>query len=825
MRRDLRYGARNLRRTPVFTAVALVSLAVGIGANTAVFSIADQVLLRPLPVSHADDLVIFTSPGPVSGFVWGENRFSYPMFREFRDNPAGLDSVAARFSTPVSLTYSGRSERIQAELVSGAWFQTLGLGTALGRGLTPEDDRVPGGHSVVVLTYDFWRSRFGGDHGILDKVVQLNGHPMQVIGIAARGYRGFEANERTDVLVPTMMKAAMTPTWNGLDDRRTLWLQVVGRLREGVTAEDASRRLEPFYRGLLRIEAESLPLESRRRADEFAAKRLILVPAARGGSDLRNALGAPLRILGALAALLLAIACANVANLLLARSVARRKEIAIRLAVGASRGRLVRQLLVESVMLAAIGAAAGLIVAAWTASGLVSLLSGSGETTLNAGFDAPVFAFAVALALVTSVVFGAAPAWQATSPDVAGILKDQGGSVAPSRGQVRARKALVIAQVAISLVLLIGAGLFTRSLRNLNRVDLGFRRESLITFSMEPSLNGYSAARIRRLAEDLAAKLGAMPGAVSAAVGANPVISDNVSEKTVKFDGQKPREDEDFNPYTDAVTPGYFATLGIPVLAGRDFTKQDRLGAARVAIVNDVFARKYFAGGSPLGRRFGFGGDRADAIEIVGVVRGSKYSQVEEKPHAVVYTPLLQDPNPGVLAAYVRTGSAPRGLLALTRRTVAPVDPALAVTNLRTMEDQVAEALAAQRVMATLSAWFAGAATLLAAIGLYGVMAYVVSRRAREIGIRAALGADRGTLLGLVLREAGSMTAVGVGVAIPVALGLTRLVRSQLYEVAPWDPVSVAGAAAIVAVVALAAGYAPAARATRMSAAAALREE
>jgi predicted permease len=794
----------------VFTAVAVVSLAVGIGANTAVFSIADQVLLRKLPVAHADDLVFFTSP--MSGFVWGENRFSYPTFREFRDNPAGLDSVAARFSTPVSLTYNGRSERIQAELVSGTWFQTLGLGTALGRGLTPEDDRVPGGHSVVVLTYDFWRSRFGGDRGILDKVVQLNGHPMQVIGVAARGYRGFEANERTDVLVPTMMKAAMTPTWNGLEDRRTGWVQVVGRLREGVTAEEAGRRLEPFYRGLLRIE-------------KLAAKRLILVPAARGGSELRNALGAPLRILGALAALLLAIACANVANLLLARSVARRKEIAIRLAVGASRGRLVRQLLVESVMLAAIGAAAGLIVAAWTASGLVSLLSASGETTLSAGFDAPVFAFVVALAVVTSVVFGAAPAWQATSPEVAGILKDQGGSIAASRGQVRARKVLVTAQVAISLVLLIGAGLFTRSLRNLNRVDLGFRRESLITFSMEPSLNGYSAERIRRLAESLAEKLGGMPGAVSAAVGANPVISENVDEKTVKIEGRRAAEDEDLNPYTDAVTPGYFATLGIPLLAGRDFTERDRLGAARVAIVNDVFARKYFAGKSPVGRRIGFGSDRADAIEIVGVVRSSKYSQVEEKPHAAVYTPLLQDVNPRVLAAYVRTASAPRGLLAQTRRTVGSVDGALAITNLRTMDEQVAEALAAQRVMATLSAWFAGAATLLAAIGLYGVMAYVVSRRAREIGIRSALGADRGTLLGLVLREAGLMTAVGVGVAIPVALGLTGLVRSQLYEVAPWDPVSVAGSAAIVAVVALAAGYAPAARATRVSAAAALRAE
>jgi predicted permease len=825
MRQDLRFAARHLRRTPVFTTVSLISLAIGIGAVTAVFSIADQTLLRKLPVAHADDLVVFTSPGPLSGFVWGENRFSYPMFRDFRDNTSVLDGIAARFATPVSLAYGGRSERIQVELVSGTWFDTLGLTTALGRGIAPDDDRVPGGHSVVVLTYDFWRSRFGADRAILNKVLQLNGHPMQVIGVAAPGYRGFEANERTDALVPTMMKAAMTPTWNGLDDRRTLWLQLVGRLHDGVTPAEAGRRLQPFYRGLLRIELEANPLDSRRRNDEFAAKRLILVPAPQGGSDLRNALGAPLRILGAIAVLLLAIACANVANLLLARSVARRKEIAIRLAVGATRVHLLRQMLVESALLALLGGGLGLLVAAWTANGLVGALSNGGDTALTAAFDARVFLFAFALAVVTSAAFGLAPAWQATSPRVAEVLKDQGASLAAPPGQVRARKALVVTQVAISLVMLIGAGLFTRSLGNLNRVDLGFRRDSLITFSLDPSLNGYSAERIRRLAEALAGKLGAIPGARSAAVGANPVISDNVDERTVRIQGHRPGEDEDMNPYVDAVTPAYFATLGIPLLAGRDFNPRDRNGAPRVAIVNDVFARKYFPNANAVGRRFGFGRDRDDAIEIVGVARGAKYSQVDEQPHAVVYTPLLQDPNPRVLAAYVRTAGDPKSLLGATRRAVTQVDPALAVTNLRTMEEQVAEALAAQRVMAMLSAWFAAAATLLSAIGLYGVMAYVISRRTREIGIRLALGADQGNLLGLVLREAGAMTVAGIAVAIPVALALSRLVRSQLYGVAPWDPASLLVSATIVAAVALVAGYAPAARVTRVSPGVALRQE
>jgi predicted permease len=541
-------------------------------------------------------------------------------------------------------------------------------------------------------------------------------------------------------------------------------------------------------------------------------------------SDLRAGLTAPLRILGAIVALLLLIACANVANLLLARAVGRRREIAIRLALGAKRAHLVRQLVVESVLLAAIGGAIGLLVAAWTVTGLVGLLSSSGSS-LSTGFDVRVFAFTFGLAMVTGILFGLAPAWQATSPDVAHVLKDQGGSISATAAQVRTRKVLVITQVAISLVMLIGAGLFTRSLRNLNRIELGFRRDRLMTFSVDPSLNGYSAERIRQLAEALPEKLRSIPGARSAAVGENQVIGGDADVRSIRIQGHRPAEDEDMNPYLDSVSPDYFSTMGIPLLAGRDFTAQDRLGRPRVAIVNDVFARAYFPGESPIGRRFGYGKDGEDAIEIVGVARSSKYSRVDESAHKVFYVPVLQDANPSGLVAYVRTASDPRTMFAATRRAVAQIDASLPVTGPRTMEEQLAEALAAQRMMATLSAWFGAAATLLAAIGLYGVMAYVVSRRTREIGLRVALGADRGTLLGLVLREAGSMTAVGVAVAVPVALGLTRLVRSQLYEVAPWDPLSVAGAVVVVAGIAMVAGYVPAARATRVHPGLALRHE
>lgn len=825
MGQDLRYAIRSLRRAPVFTTVALLSLAIGIGANTAVFTIADQAALRKLPVEYADRLVLLTMPGPYSGFIWADNRFSYPLFRDLRDNAGIFENIAARFWTPLNLTYGGRSERIQAEVVSGAWFATLGLKTALGRGLTPEDDRVPGGHSVVVLTHDFWRSRFRGDRSVVNKVVLLNGHPMQVVGVAARGYHGFEAGERTDALVPTMMKAAMTPTWNGLDDRRAQWLQVVAKLRSGMGAAEAQARIQPFWHALLRIEAEALEVHSRGGGQEYATKPLILVPAARGGSDLRNTLSQPVRILAAMVGLLLAIACANVANLLLARAVQRKKEIAIRSALGAGRAHLMRQFLVESAVLGALGGALGLIVASWSASGLLGLLAGSGETSLSATFDTRVFAFTLAVSLGAALVFGATPAWEASSQDITGLLKSQGGVIAAPRGQLRARKALVISQVAISLVLLIAAALFTRSLRNLNRIDLGFERRGLLTFSVEPSLNGYSPDRIRKLAESIAEKLRVMPGARSAAVGVTPVIGDNLDERTVKIAGEREQAGETVNPYVDAVTPGYFGTLGMPLVAGRDFTDRDRIGAPRVAIVNEVFARERFAGRSAVGQRFGFGKDHADSIEIIGVARGAKRSRVDDEPREVVSSPLLQDPNPGALTVYVRAAGDPRTLLAATRRAIAQIDGALAPTGLRTMDDQVAEALSTPRTMAAVSICFGVAATLLAAIGVYGVMAYVVSRRTREIGIRSALGADRGALLRLVMREAGGMTAAGAAIAVPAALVLMRLARSQLYGVSTWDPLSVAAAVAVVAVAALAAGYAPAVRATRVAAASALRHE
>jgi predicted permease len=824
MLQDFLYAIRNLRRTPLFTFVALFSLALGIGADSAVFTIADQVLLRLIPVTHAPQLVSFTSPGPQSGLVWGDNRFSYPMYRDFRDHNTVFDGVAARFATALNLSYNNRSERIQAELVSGAWFDTLGLTTSLGRGLTAADDLLPGAHPVVVLTYDYWKSRFNGNPAILNQTLLLNAHPMTVVGVAAPGYHGFDPGARVDALVPTMMKAEMTPTWNGLNDRRVIWLQLVGRLRSGVSARQAQASLEPYYHGLLIMELQTMKFRTERSRSGFATKPLIFVPAGKGVSDLREQFSDPLLILLAIVGVLLLIACANVANLLLARAVGRQKEIAVRLAVGASRFLLVRQLIAESLVLSLAGGAIGILFAWWIGGALLGLLANSAELPLTAAPDLRVFAFTFALSLLTGILFGLAPAWQTTSPKLALTLKDHAGNVSAGGGHVRLRKVLVVSQVALSLLMLIAAALFTRSLHNLKNVDLGFRRERLLSFSMDPSLAGYPAERIRRFAGEVQARVAATPRVQAAAVGVVSVIAGDQTMRSILIEGHQPKEDENMNPWFDTVSPGYFQTMGIALLAGRDFTVRDRIGAPRVAVVNHVFADYYFKK-NPIGRRFGIGrGPKAD-IEIVGVVRGARYSKVDEQIPREVYLAFAQDQNPSSLVVYARTTDNPKAVFAALRREVNGLDSALPIASLRTMEDQIDESLSAQRAMASLSVFFGILATLLAAIGLYGVMAYTVSRRTREIGIRLALGAGRASLLKMVLREVALLTVAGVVIAIPVALAVTRLVRSELYGIVPNDPVSIASAALVLTSVALLAGYIPAERATRVDPLTALRYE
>jgi predicted permease len=516
------------------------------------------------------------------------------------------------------------------------------------------------------------------------------------------------------------------------------------------------------------------------------------------------------------------IACANVASLLLARAVARQREIAVRLAIGASRWTLIRQLLAESLILSLTGGAIGILVSWWVAG---ALLSGSPELPLDAAPEPRVLAFTLFLSFLTGIVFGLAPAWQATSPHLAATLKDLAGSTSAHRGNVRIRRVLVISQVALSLLMLIASALFARSLSNVKSIDLGFAPERLLSFTLDPSLAGYNPDRVRELAEILQTRLAAIPGVRGAAIGELQIVNGDDKIAGISIQGYQPRPDENMSPWVDLVTPGYFQTLRVPLVDGRDFTPHDRIGTTRVAIINQVFARTYFPNQNPLGRRFGFGSRGNPDIEIVGVVRPSKYSHVDEPEHPVVYVCYAQDDNPSALVAYVRTAGDPHGLFTAIRREVAALDATLPIDALRTMTDQVDGSLAIRRVMSYLSALFAILATVLAAVGLYGLMAYTVERRTREIGIRVALGAGRGNLLTLVMQEVALLTAIGVGIAIPVALMLTRFVRAQLYGIVPNDPASIALSSLVLVCVALLAGYIPAERATRIDPLRALRYE
>jgi predicted permease len=815
MLQDIRYAFRNLRRTPVFTAIALTSLALGIGANSAVFTIADQVLVRDLPGAHTSELLALTSPT-------ADSRFSYPMFQDFRDRSTVLSAVAARYPVPLNLTYNNRTERIQGELVSGTWFDTLGLSTSLGRPLTPDDDRVAGGHSVVVLTHDFWRRRFSSDRSIVNKLVLLNGHPMTVVGVAEPRYRGFDLGLRTDVLVPTMMKAAMTPAWNGLDDRRIAWLQLVGRLRPGISVGEAEARLQPFYRALLQLEAGN----RRQLVTEDAP--LTLDPAPQGISELRTELAEPVRILVGIAALLLVLACANVANLLLARAAGRRREMAIRLAVGAGRNRLIRQLVAESITLAAVSGALALLVGTWTVAGVMDLLSASASSGLSGAVDLRVIVFTFTLAALAGAAFGIVPAWRASDPELAGILRQKAGNDSPSfhlgrRGGERSLgTAFVISQVAIALVLAVAAGLFTRSYRNLSRADLGFRRENLAAFSADPSLNSYSPSRIRHFADDLRQRLSSLPGVRSVAAASHSLVTGGLDARAIRIEGFRPPAGMDMNPDVEAVGPAFFATLGIPLAAGREFTDADRAGTPRVAVVNQAFARAYFHGDAA-GRRFQFAGDAAP-VEIVGVARDTRQPGRNESSARLIFLPLAQILNPSSLVFFVHTASDPRALYPAIRREAAQLDASLPLTGMRTMASQVNTALSPQRLIATLAAIFAALATILAAIGVYGLVGFTMTRRTREIGIRVALGAHHESVLRLVMRQVAVLTGAGLAVAAPITVALVQSVRGQLYGVAPYDPISLAAAAAGLAVVLLAAGYIPALWASRANPSASLRE-
>jgi len=829
---DLRYGARMLLKQPSFTLLAVLTLALGIGANTAIFSLLDQVLLRRLPVMNPDELVVLRSPGPIRGHGSSDSdiatSFSVPMYKGLRDNNQVFSGLLARYAIPLSVSSRGNTERASGELVSGNYFETLGVRPVLGRVFSLEDDKQLGAHPVAVLSYGYWTRRFGNDPSILNQQLLINGHNLTIVGVAQEGFFGVQVGQMPDVFIPIMMKHQMTPNWEGLDDWNDYWVALIGRLKPGLTANQAEAGILPTYSALL---AEQLPKVQgwpKERQERFLAKRIELYAGAGGRQVVQRDAGDGLWVLFGMVGLVLLIACTNVANLLLVRGLGRQRELAIRQAMGAGRWRLMRQLLVESFVVALGGALLGLLIAAWVSGALVqTVASGMGVEGLTTNLDARVLTFTMFLSVLTGMLCGLVPAWRATRNDLTSVLKDQGTTASGSTSQVRLRKSLVVAQVTMTTLLLVGAGLLTRTLWNLTKLDLGVQANQLLTFSVAPDLNGYNPEKVAQFVTQLSESAAAIPGIQNVSVASVSAFTGDTEGRNITVEkGPQDKDPEDQNVSRNAIGPGYFATMGTALVAGREFTRTDTRTSPKVAIINETAAKRFFPNRNPVGARMAFGGGTVKLdTEIVGVVRDSKHAQVREQTPPFVYTPYTQDEGLGSITFYVRSTQEAAVVVPALRNEVKKLDANLPLYNIKTLETVIAENLMSERLLASLSLCFGGLAALLAGIGLYGVLAYQVVQRRREIGIRVALGASPRNVCWLVLGQGLRLTSLGIALGLVGGYILARVSTSLLFGVRGTDPLSFVIAAASLLVVALAACYWPARKATNVDPMIALRSE
>ncbi|MEM6701676.1 MAG: ABC transporter permease [Acidobacteriota bacterium] len=826
---NLRLAFRSLLRSPLITLVAALSLALGIGANAAIFSIFETVVLRPLPVQTPGELVNLSPQGPMSGSVSmgnaGRDVFSYAMVRDLQQEQDAFTGIAAHNPFGANLAYEGNTLSGEGALVTGNYFQVLGLNPAAGRLFEPSDDVSPNGHPIVVLSYAYWRTRFDLDPSILNKALQVNGQAMTVVGVAPRGFRGTTLGNDPQIFVPLSMRGSMIPGWDDYEERRSYWAYAFARLKPGVSLEEAQTAINVPYQNIIR-EIE-LPLQQGASEDyleRFAEKTLVLKAGQKGQSTMIEETRAPMLLLLGVTGFVLLIACANIANLLLTKATGRANEIALRMSIGAHRYQVVGQLMAESLLLASIGGLLGIATARATLRLMLQFLPDDAGLMLQFQLGSATGLFLLILVLLTSLA-GLFPALHATRHDLAGSLKGGGGRNSQSRGASRFRTGMATVQIALSMALLASAGLFTKSLMNVSKVDLGLQTDRLAVFGLSPELNGYSPSDSQALFARIEEEVAALPGVDGVGASMVPLISGNNWGSNVSVEGYPNDPDTDTQANYTEIGPEFFSTLGIPLINGREFDERDVAGAPGAVIVNEAFAKKFELGTSAVGRRMQIGRGEEYDLEIVGLVQNAKYSEVKDEVPPLFYLPYKQNQELGFMNFYVRSSSEPEQLLSTLRSKVGGLDPSLPIENLQTMEMQVTQSLFLDRMMTTLTTAFAVLATLLAAVGLYGVLAYAVAQRTREIGLRMALGAAPHEVRNMILRQVGLLTVPGAIIGLVGALGLGRLGASLLFELDGHDPLVLMISLVLLCTVALLAGLVPARKASRVDPMVALREE
>jgi predicted permease len=831
--RNLKLAFRTLFKTPFVTIVAALSLALGIGSNTAIFSLFDEMLRRPLPVHQPERLVNLTAPGVMNGSnscnqsgdcnsVW-----SYPMFKDLEKSPGQLSGIAAHRIFGVNIAFQGKTPlNVEGSMVSGRYFPVLGLQPAMGRLLGPTDDETIGANFVAVLSHRFWESKLGSDSSVLNKPALINGQQMTIVGIAPRGFDGTTLGSRPAVFVPISMRGLMNPGFRGFEDRTSYWVYAFGRLKDGVTIDQAKSSLNAIYKPiLLGVEVPLQEGMSDQTMARFKSKEVKVESGMRGQSSVHREAGTPIMLLLSVTGIVLLIACANIANLLLARGANRSMEMAVRLSLGASRRQLLSQLLTESMVLALIGGVVSILVAYWTLNGITALLPDEVLTSMEFRLSGLAVLFALVVSVVTGVLFGMFPALQSTRPDLVTALRNNAGKLSGGRAAARFRTSLVTTQIALSMALLMFAGLFIKSLANVSRVDLGLVIDNVVTFTVSPIRNGYDSTRSKAFFARVEEEFAALPGVSGVTSASVPLLSGSNWGNSVRVQGFQDGPDVDDGSSVNSIGPDYFKTFGVTLLAGREFTPADDRGRPPVVIVNESFAKKFGLGRDAVGKRMTTNDTGPLDMEIVGLVQDAKYSSVKDSIPPQFFTPYRQDRNPGRLNFYVKTSGDPVQLLRAIPAVIKRLDADLPIEELKTMPQQVRENTFLDRMISILSASFAFVATLLAAIGLYGVLAYSVAQRTREIGVRMALGASGGSVRTMVLRQVAIMTVIGGVVGLVGAVALGRFAQQLMYRLQSNDPLVMVAASALLALVALAAGYLPALKASRVDPMQALRYE